>query len=146
MEFQLATDYEGAKALVRIAGSDRILLMRRGAGAPMAAGLIDLPGGRNVSDESPFMTVTREVEEELGITLERGELVSSRFDMTPSGLRLWLLTFVVDEVKAGQARPVSEASEVLVESIDDYLARDDAWVGFQWLVRHEMKLKQKPYG
>ena len=139
MEFEVDAYHEGAKALIRIKGSEDILVMRRGESAPTAAGLVDLPGGKSASGESPFLTITREVQEELGIKLEQDELAGTIQHKAPSGLQLWLFTFVVDRTKAESARPISECSEVIIEPIETYLARTDAWRGFQLQVRYSLK-------
>ena len=52
---------------------DRVLLMRR-AGTGFFDGLYSLPGGHVEPDESLFQTARREASEELGLSLDAGEL------------------------------------------------------------------------
>jgi 8-oxo-dGTP diphosphatase len=81
-----------AAALIDPAG--RVLVQRRPAGKTMA-GLWEFPGGKVEPSESPENALVRELDEELGITVDPSALTPATFASTPlGGRRLLLLLFV----------------------------------------------------
>lgn len=62
-----------AKALIKD-GSGNILLLRRSSTHPHFAGHIDFPGGEVEAGESHTETVSREIQEEVGITIPPTQL------------------------------------------------------------------------
>lgn len=64
------------RVVVTDGSGDRILLQRRDAGGEPVRGLLEIPGGRWRSGESPIACAEREVREETGIELSSIEGVS----------------------------------------------------------------------
>ena len=74
----------------------QMLLQKRPDGAQMA-GLWEFPGGKVDKGESPEIALIRELEEELGITVEAQDLVPETFASAPLGDRnLVLLLYRCD--------------------------------------------------
>ncbi|WP_185020820.1 NUDIX domain-containing protein [Histidinibacterium lentulum] len=67
-----AVAFEGAKGLVLL--GDRALVLLRDEGVPWA-GMWDLPGGGREGAESPWETLGREVEEEVGLGIDGAEVL-----------------------------------------------------------------------
>jgi len=82
-----------AAALIDADG--RVLVQQRPPGKPMA-GLWEFPGGKVEPSEAPEAALARELEEELGITLDIGDLVPLTFASEPLGERhLTLLLYTL---------------------------------------------------
>jgi len=73
-----------AAALVDADG--RVLVQQRPPGKPMA-GLWEFPGGKVESGEAPERALVRELEEELGISVEQACLAPATFASEPLGDR-----------------------------------------------------------
>ncbi len=73
----------------------RVLLQRRPAGGDMA-GLWEFPGGKLEAGESPEAALSRELEEELAVTVASADLAPACFASAPlNGRHLLLLLYVV---------------------------------------------------
>jgi 8-oxo-dGTP diphosphatase len=72
---------------VALIGPDRRILLQRRRLNGEHGGLWEFPGGKVEAGESPQMAVLREIEEELGIRLDAGDLTPLTFaaDPTPPG-------------------------------------------------------------
>ena len=87
-----------------IDGEGRVLVQQRPPGKPMA-GLWEFPGGKVEPGEIPEAALERELEEELGISLDASKLVPLTFASEPLGGRhLMLLLYTLREW-AGEAEP-----------------------------------------
>ncbi len=73
--FNVDAHFHGVKGLLRI--EDTIITIWRDAKTFRYPLQIDLPGGGREDQESPFMTLNREVKEELGITLKESDIIYS---------------------------------------------------------------------
>ena len=82
--------------------SGAILMTRRPAGTHMG-GLWEFPGGKVEDGESPEAALVREIDEELGATIEVGEPVTFAVHEEP-GLRILLLFFSA-RVISGEPHP-----------------------------------------
>lgn len=69
----MATTHCVAKAILLDGGGD-FLLLKRSETHPRLAGFHDLPGGTVESDEEWRFAVAREIKEETGIELDKGQL------------------------------------------------------------------------
>jgi len=98
---------------------DRILLARRPAGSHMG-GLWEFPGGKVQPGESPTAALVRELDEELGIRAEVGDLITTAVHSEP-GLRI-VLQFFAARITAGTPRPREgqEVAWVAVRDLDRY--------------------------
>lgn len=101
----------------------RVLLVRRAK--PPRAGQWSLPGGAQELGETVVEAARREVREEVGLELERVELLTVVDSITrdPDGAVRWHYTLVdlSAEAAQGEARPGSDAAELAwftLEEID----------------------------
>ena len=97
-----------AAALTNQAGE--ILLQRRPEGRQMA-GLWEFPGGKVDSGESPESALVRELEEELGVVVEPGNLHPLAFASEPLGDRNLLLLLYICRTWQGDPKPL-ESPEI----------------------------------
>lgn len=81
-----------AAALVDPSGG--ILLQRRAPGRAMA-GLWEFPGGKVEPGETPEAALVRELNEELGITVEIGDLMPACFASAPLGEKHMILLLYI---------------------------------------------------
>ncbi|MEG3180521.1 (deoxy)nucleoside triphosphate pyrophosphohydrolase [Sphingomonas sp. LT1P40] len=77
-------------AAALVDGDGRVLVQQRPPGKPMA-GLWEFPGGKIDPGELPEAALCRELEEELGIAVEAGQLVPTAFASESLGERHLLL-------------------------------------------------------
>lgn len=124
-------DFVGCKCVIFIEETSQIIVARRSDTAPKAPNEVDLAGGRRDSEESPYQTCKREVMEEIGLDLEGVQPILAHEGVNSLGIKVWLLFFKVSKELAATTRVVSEMSEVIVEDIEKYLTRTDAWKPFQ---------------
>lgn len=100
----------------------RILVQKRPAGKPMA-GLWEFPGGKVDPGETPERALVRELEEELGITVNERDLIPVCFASEPLGPRnLVLLLYICEEWK-GVLQNLA-AAEFIWAALDDLAALD----------------------
>lgn len=97
-----------AAALTNQAGE--ILLQRRPHDKQMA-GLWEFPGGKVDAGESPESALVRELNEELGIVVDRGDLVPVAFASEPLGDRNLLMLLYKCNRWQGEARAL-ESPEI----------------------------------
>lgn len=90
-----------AAALVDAHG--RVLVQQRSAGRSMA-GLWEFPGGKVEPGETPEHALVRELEEELGIAVDPGDLHAAAFASEPLGDRHLLLLLYVCRAWGGIPR------------------------------------------
>jgi 8-oxo-dGTP diphosphatase len=96
-----------AAALVDAQG--RVLLQQRSPGRAMA-GLWEFPGGKVESDELPEAALRRELEEELGISVENDDLEPACFASAPVGERHMILLLYICRRWRGDLRPLDAAA------------------------------------
>nr|WP_221239376.1 (deoxy)nucleoside triphosphate pyrophosphohydrolase [Sphingomonas xinjiangensis] len=77
-------------AAALVDGDGRVLVQRRPAGKPMA-GLWEFPGGKVEAGELPEFALARELEEELGISLDPGLVKPCAFASETLGTKHLLL-------------------------------------------------------
>jgi len=92
-----------AAALVGPGG--RVLLQRRPPGKAMA-GLWEFPGGKMEEGELPEAALVRELEEELGITVDPGALEPAAFASARNGACHMLLLLYLCRSWEGSPRPL----------------------------------------
>lgn len=85
-----------------------VLVQRRPDGANMA-GLWEFPGGKLEHDEDPETALLRELHEELGIVIDRADVVPCGFASEPLGDRHLLLLLFVCRKWAGTPQPLQAA-------------------------------------
>ena len=83
----------------------QMLLQKRPDGAQMA-GLWEFPGGKVDKGESPEIALIRELEEELGITVEAQDLVPETFASAPLGDRNLVLLLYRCDHWDGTPKPI----------------------------------------
>ena len=89
----------------------RVLVQRRPAGK-MMAGLWEFPGGKIEPGETPESALVRELEEELGITVEAARLTPAVFASEPLAGRHLLLLLYICRSWSGMPRAL-DAEELL---------------------------------
>jgi 8-oxo-dGTP pyrophosphatase MutT (NUDIX family) len=105
---------EAAVALVLVEDPDRILLVRRVVreGDPWS-GQMALPGGRREAEDPDLLaTAIRETEEEVGMSLQRGELLCALDDLAPLTPVLPPIVVRPFVFRIPEARPVRTGAEV----------------------------------
>ena len=121
----------GAKGLVFI--GDKILVYRRDTNTTTFPLKLDLPGGGVENAETPFAAFQRELLEEFGLHVTRGQITySRRYHSTLQ--RRQFGEFVVAQLPSEAEQRItfgSEGVEYMLMSIDEYLSRTDAWPVFQ---------------
>ena len=83
----------------------RVLLQQRPSGRSMA-GLWEFPGGKVEPHEVPESALVRELEEELGITVDAADLVPAAFASAPVGDRHMILLLYICRRWRGEPRPL----------------------------------------
>ena len=96
-----------AVALIRADG--RILLQERAPGRSLA-GLWEFPGGKIEAGETPERALVREVEEELGITIDAAALQSAGFASEGLGERHLVLLLYATRTWEGEPRALDAAA------------------------------------
>lgn len=107
-----------AVALKRADG--RILVQQRPAGKAMA-GLWEFPGGKVEPDETPEAALVREIDEELGVTLDPADLTPLTFASEPLGGKRLLLLLYVARAWQGEPRAL-DASAIRWVTIEEMRA------------------------
>ena len=87
----------------------RILLQQRAPGRAMA-GLWEFPGGKVESGELPEAALIREIEEELGVGIDPGDLVPACFASAPVGDCHMILLLYVCRRWRGEPRPLDASA------------------------------------
>lgn len=125
----------GSKGLVFV--GDDLLLYRRDTNTNNHPLYIDVPGGGSRDGESPFETFQREVKEEFDLHISAEDIVYARRYASESH-RDELVYFAVAKLPESAARHIrlgNEGIEYFLMSLDEYMARDDAWTEFQGRAR-----------
>jgi len=93
--------FDGTKVILFL--GERIAVIRRDARPDIPyPGALDLPGGGREGAETPEACALRELEEELGLRLDREELIWRRF--YPRPIRAWFFAARLPADRAGQVR------------------------------------------
>lgn len=122
---------DGSKGLVFV--GDKIIVYRRDHNTAVHPGEIDLPGGGREGQETPFETFQREVQEEFALAIARQDVVYgkgyvSKLDPSKHGY------FIVVKLPASMESQIvlgDEGLECQLMTVEEYLARQDAWTVFQ---------------
>ena len=109
-------------AAALIDGQGRILVQRRPAGK-MMAGLWEFPGGKIEPGETPESALVRELDEELGITVDIARLAPAAFASEPLAGRHMLLLLYICRSWEGSPRAL-DAEELLWCTPDSLRALD----------------------
>ena len=96
-------------AVALVAGDKRILLQQRAPDRAMA-GLWEFPGGKVEEGETPEAALVREIEEELGVTLDRDALVPACFASAAVGARHMVLLLYLCRAWQGEPRPLDASA------------------------------------
>ncbi|WP_246107505.1 NUDIX domain-containing protein [Puniceibacterium confluentis] len=130
----------GAKVMLFV--GDRLLVIRRDhtPGIPFP-GFLDFPGGGREGAETPEDCVLREAEEEIGLRLNRHQLVWRQPYDSAEGQRSWFFAAHVAIAAAGQVRFGDEGVGWTLILPPDYLGRADAIPHFQWMLRQYLASK-----
>jgi 8-oxo-dGTP diphosphatase len=96
-------------AAALVDGEGRVLLQRRAPGRAMA-GLWEFPGGKVESHERPEAALARELEEELGISVETGALMPAAFASADNEGRHMLLLLYLCREWRGEPRALDAAA------------------------------------
>lgn len=96
-------------AVALVDGDGRILLQQRAAGRAMA-GLWEFPGGKVEPGETPEAALVREIEEELGLTLDAAALTPSCFASAPLGERHIILLLYLCRTWRGEPAALDAAA------------------------------------
>lgn len=104
-------------AAALVDGEGRVLLQRRAPGRAMA-GLWEFPGGKVESNERPEAALARELEEELGITVETGALMPAAFASADNEGRHMLLLLYLCREWRGEPRALDAAELAWVRPAD----------------------------
>ena len=121
---------------------DNVLMVRRGRSP--GEGRWSLPGGGQEIGETVFEAARREVREETALDVEVLGLVdvvdSIRRDGDGRVEYHYTLVDVLAEWRAGEAKPLDDAAEVLWVGLDE-LARLDLWSETERIIRlaHELR-------
>lgn len=121
----------GTKGLVYI--GEKVLIYRRDDKTPKFPLVLDVPGGKNEPDETPFETFAREVKEEFGLIITKDDISYVRRypSVYEDGRFAW---FAVAKLPATQEKNVTFGDEGLryqLMNIDDYMNANDAWELYQ---------------
>jgi 8-oxo-dGTP diphosphatase len=121
----------GTKGLVFV--GDKIIVYRRDNKTDKYPLHLDVPGGGPEANETPFETFQREVNEEFKLYITSKDIVYGR--RYPSNLEKGKFGYyVVAKLPKEMAAEIEfgdEGIEYLLMSLEEYLARDDAWPIFQ---------------
>jgi 8-oxo-dGTP diphosphatase len=96
-----------AAALIDAAG--RVLLQRRRPDRSMA-GLWEFPGGKVEEGELPEAALVRELEEELGISVDAGALAPACFASAALGARHMILLLYICRTWRGEPKPLDASA------------------------------------
>ena len=96
-------------AVALVDAEKRVLLQQRAPGRAMA-GLWEFPGGKVEDGETPEQALVREIEEELGVTLDPVELTSSCFASADIGERHMILLLYLCRCWRGDPAPLDAAA------------------------------------
>jgi 8-oxo-dGTP diphosphatase len=96
-------------AVALIDADNRVLLQQRAPGRAMA-GLWEFPGGKVEEGETPEAALVREIEEELGVTLDPATLVPCCFASAPLGDRQMILLLYLCRSWRGEPAPLDAAA------------------------------------
>ena len=96
-------------AVALVDGERRVLLQQRSPGRSMA-GLWEFPGGKVEPGELPEAALIREIEEELGITVDAANIAPATFASAPLGDRHLLLLLYVCRSWRGEPQPLDAAA------------------------------------
>lgn len=118
-------DFNGAKGLVFL--GNKILVYRRDTKTKKSPGCIDMIGGGREGDESPFETFRREVKEEVGLDIQREDVIFSHpfqsYD-NPEQISFFFVTkplkFDASHIKFGD-----EGIEWLMMTPEEFIKRPD---------------------
>jgi 8-oxo-dGTP diphosphatase len=102
---QIVNDVLLVVAAALIDAQGRVLVQRRPPGSSLA-GLWEFPGGKPEIGESPERALARELDEELGISVEVADLTTSSFASEPLGNRHLLLLLFTCRVWTGDPKPL----------------------------------------
>lgn len=90
-------------------GDGRVLLQQRAPDRAMA-GLWEFPGGKVEEGETPETALVREIEEELGVTLDPGAIMPACFASAPLGDRHMILLLYLCRAWRGEPAPLDAAA------------------------------------
>ncbi|MDB5702120.1 MAG: (deoxy)nucleoside triphosphate pyrophosphohydrolase [Sphingomonadales bacterium] len=102
---QIVTDMLLVVAAALIDAQGRVLVQRRPPGSSLA-GLWEFPGGKPEAGESPERALARELDEELGISVEAADLTAVTFASEPLGHRHLLLLLFTCRVWERDPQPL----------------------------------------
>ena len=98
-------------------GEGRVLLQKRAPGRSMA-GLWEFPGGKVEPDERPEAALARELEEELGISVDTADLSPAAFASADNGGRHMLLLLYLCREWRGEPRALDAEALAWVRPAD----------------------------
>lgn len=135
-------DFTGVKGLVFV--GDQILVYRRDTKTKNFPLKIDLPGGGKEESETPFETFQREIKEEFGLVISKGDVVYSR--KYPSILDINKVAFFMavksDSLKKDDVIFGDEGLEFFYLTPEEYILVGDSIPQLQVRVRDFLETTQ----
>ncbi len=118
-------DFNGAKGLVFI--GTKIIAYRRDKKTNLYPLYIDLPGGLREQNESPFDTFQREIREECGITIEKGDIHFSCMveSLSPSNKKSYFFVTRPLEAKSTEIVFRDEGMEWTLMTPEEFIKHPD---------------------
>lgn len=119
------TDFRGAKLALFIGGQLAVIMRDDTLGLPWAAHL-DLPGGGREGAETPEDCALRETQEELGLVVQKTELIWRRRYTASNGQPVWFFAAMLPEHRAQDVKFGDEGQYWTLMPPADYLNHDRA--------------------
>jgi 8-oxo-dGTP diphosphatase len=118
-------DFNGAKGLVFL--GNHVIVYRRDINTKKLPGYIDMFGGGREGDESPFDTFKREVKEEIGLDIEKDDILFSYPFQSHDDPKKVSFFFVTKPLKFNKSdvRFGDEGTECLMMTPEEFISRPD---------------------
>jgi 8-oxo-dGTP diphosphatase len=122
-----AVPFGGVKVALLMNGQVLTIHRDQKPGLPYA-GLWDLPGGGREDRETPLATATREIQEELGFSLNPGSLQWSKMYPPHPGSNLpnWFMAFAITQPTVDSIIFGAEGQRWQLQNLDDFIQSDQA--------------------
>ncbi len=131
----------GTKGLLFM--GNQLIIIRRDNNTTLAPCLLDLPGGTREGNESPFETFAREIQEELGLTISKEDIIFSKPypDVFYARKECFIVATRALPIQEHDIRFGSEGLGFYVMSPDEFITASDAIAGYQQIVTDVLRLR-----